>query len=219
MGGHGTLKIAFSRPDQYLAIAALEPAIEPGFTRDQSPRRSQIYIAQGVSMELLGESASPALSEANSPAARLKQNADAIRASGMSIYLECGDNDALNLHDGTEFLHRTLWDLDISHEYHLVKDADHVGPSILERMSEAFRFLSQAIRDADKEAETQELSEAGRAYLAWSAAGMQGTPPPFDLMSNEGVSVLRAQFEDRRRMLAGKDPTFDRRYAVLPPSH
>ena len=158
------------------------------------------------------------LFESNSPAARLLNNADDIRSSGLAIYLECGDNDALNLHDGTEFLHRVLWDLDISHEYHLVKDADHVGPSIAARLHEAIHFLSNALQNPRGVETNADLSESGKAWMAWAESGMQGEGPDFDLMSEEGVSVLRAQFAPVRSVIAEVDPTINRRYAVLPPS-
>ena len=31
MGGYGSLKIAFGRPDQFAAVAAIQPLLEPGF--------------------------------------------------------------------------------------------------------------------------------------------------------------------------------------------
>ena len=129
MDGYGTLKIAFRHPDRFCAIAAMEPAIEPGTTRADSPLRSRLYsaVADVGIARLIGPKADISLFDSNAPSTRLLSNADAVRASGMEIYLECGDHDALNLQDGTEYLHRLLWDLDISHEYHLVKDADHVG--------------------------------------------------------------------------------------------
>ena len=68
-------------------------------------------------------------------------DADAIRASGLQIYLEAGDEDQFWLYEGAEFLHQTLWNLRIRHEYHLVRGADHVGPSLVERNEEAIRFL------------------------------------------------------------------------------
>jgi hypothetical protein len=49
-------------------------------------------------------------------------------------YLEAGDRDFLNAHDGTEFLHRILWDLDLSHEYCLVRNAEHGGPAMRPRL-------------------------------------------------------------------------------------
>ena len=61
------------------------------------------------------------------PASIATDNAAAIRASGLKIFFDCGDNDYLNLHDGAEFLHRVLWDHGIQHEYRLVHGADHLG--------------------------------------------------------------------------------------------
>lgn len=218
MGGHGTLKIAFARPDEFLAIAALEPAIEPGFTRDQSPPRSWLYATEGVNEQMLGDDADPTLFEANSPAARLKRNAEAIRDSGMAIYLEVGDHDALNLQDGTEFLHRALWDLDISHEYHLVKDADHVGPTLLARNHEAFQFLSRALREVGVPEASSELPPGAQEWIDYQAGGMTGPAPEFNFGGADGPAVLRRAFEPRRQELAERDPTVARRYGVLPPS-
>lgn len=167
---------------------------------------------------LLGPDADAALFAANAPSVRLHDNADAIKASGMSIYLECGDNDALNLHDGNEFLHRLLWDLDISHEYHLVKDADHLGPTIIPRMVEAFTFLSKALREKGKPETSQELSAEGRASLEWSKAGMTGPAPAFDMESDEGALLMRELLKEARQEIVDKDPTVNRRFAVLPPT-
>jgi S-formylglutathione hydrolase len=218
MGGYGTLKVGFARPRDYVAIAALEPGIEPGFNRDQSPPRSRVY-AGDADHPLIGEGADPAQFEANAPAARLRNNADAVRDSGMYIYLECGDHDALNLHDGTEFLHRLLWDLDISHEYHLVKDADHLGPTLLARNLEAFRFLSESLQKAQRAKQpAPELADEAKAWIAWQAAGMQGPPPALDLASEQGPLALRAVFAERHAATTRIDPTMARRYGILPPT-
>ena len=47
---------------------------------------------------------------ADNPATLLRNNAEAVRASGLEIYLKVGDQDYINLHDGAEFMHRVLWD-------------------------------------------------------------------------------------------------------------
>ncbi len=219
MGGYGTLKIAFRHPERFCAIAALEPAIEPGTTRAESPFRSRLYAAPSLNHlgHLLGPDADEDLYQSNAPQNRLLQNAEAVRKSGMRIYIECGDHDALNLQDGTEYLHRMLWDLDISHEYHLVKDADHVGPSIGPRLMEALTFLSHSIQRADQpDSDNQELSEQGKAWMAWTESGMVGEGPVFDLGSEEGPAVLRAQFKAARDQTMELDLTTARRYAVLP---
>jgi S-formylglutathione hydrolase len=83
--------------------------------------------------------------EANNPASIVKSNADAIRQSRLQIYIECGDEDYLNLDEGTEFLHRSLWDLRIPHEYHSVRGADHLGRTIDQRSREGLIFLDRAL--------------------------------------------------------------------------
>ena len=218
MGGHGSLKLAFARPDEFAAVAALEPAVEPGFrATDSTPRSRVYYLGGGNTDQLLGPDRDAALFEANSPAARLRSNHEAVSASGLAIYIECGDNDTLNLHDGTEFLHRVLWDLDISHEYHLVRDGDHVGPTLLPRMHEAFRWLSGVLRKSDA-ADGPELTDADRAFMKWADAGFEGEAPAFDLNTESAVKMLRAQFAAQREAAEKVDPTAKRRYAVLPPS-
>lgn len=217
MGGHGSLKIAFARPDEFAAVAALEPAIEPGYrASDSSPRSRVYYLGGGNTDDLLGPERDAALFEGNSPAARLRANLEAVRASDLAIYIECGDNDALNLHDGTEFLHRALWDHDISHEYHLVRDGDHVGPTLLPRMHEAFRWLSDVLRRGD--AAEAPLTEGDRAFMEWANAGFEGEAPAFDLNTESAVKMLRAQFAPQREAAEKVDPTAKRRYAVMPPS-
>lgn len=218
MGGHGCLKIAFARPTEFAAVAALEPAIEPGFRAGDSTARSRVYYLGGGNTDrMLGPDRDDALFEANSPAARLRHNVDAVRSSGLAIYVECGDHDALNLHDGTEFLHRVLWDYDISHEYHLVRDGDHVGPTLLPRMHEAFRWLSEVLRK-NRSAADPELTDADRAFMKWADSGFEGEAPAFDLNTESAVQMLRLQFSATREAAEKVDPTAKRRYAVMPPT-
>ena len=66
---------------------------------------------------------------------------DEIVQSGLQIYVEAGDEDQFWLYEGAEFLHQTLWNQRIKHEYHLVRGADHVGPSLGPRTEEAVKFL------------------------------------------------------------------------------
>jgi S-formylglutathione hydrolase len=46
---------------------------------------------------------------------------------------------------GTEFVHRVLFDAGISHEYRLVKGADHVGASLVPRSLDAFAFIGRQL--------------------------------------------------------------------------
>ena len=218
MGGYGTLKLAFRRPDRYCAIAALEPAIEPGTSPGECAPRSRIMsmMVQGPAAKAVSATADEKVYRENSPAAILMENADAIRSSGLRIYLECGDYDAINLHDGTEYLHRLLWDLDVSHEYRLIQGADHVGPSLRARNREALRFLSEAMTKAGKVDAAPVLDEATRAWMEWSGTGMKGERPPMDLWSEEAAAATRLIMEQVKEAIAAEDPTVRRRYGILP---
>jgi S-formylglutathione hydrolase len=100
--------------------------------------------------------------------------------------LEVGDNDFVNAHDGTEFLHRVLWDLDISHEYHLVRGADHGGPTFRPRMRATYAWLTAALAAAAE-------------------------PAPEQL----ALDAIRAQLEPLRDQAAASDPSTRRRFGVL----
>src|SRR5262245_6174793 len=54
-----------------------------------------------------------------------------------------------------EFLHRLLWDHKISHEYHLVRGADHVGRTIRPRAMEALAFLTRVLNPPPPDPEAE----------------------------------------------------------------
>ena len=64
------------------------------------------------------------------------------------ILVECGDEDCFSLMDGAEYLHRVLWDLGVSHDYHLVRGADHVGPRMADRQAGILLFVGHALKRA-----------------------------------------------------------------------
>jgi S-formylglutathione hydrolase len=74
------------------------------------------------------------------PVMRARRNADELRER-LAIYIDAGSRDALRAHDGAEFVHRALWELDVPHEYHLLRDADHVGPTLPPRLRRAFAWV------------------------------------------------------------------------------
>ena len=199
MGGYGALKIAFAYPELFSAVAAMEAVLEPGLRDAQITARNRLHHSAGGPSRLIGPQRDPDLFAANNPANRAIKNAARIRETDLAIYIEAGDDDFINVHDGAEFLHRILWDLDISHEYRLTRGADHVGPTLIPRMRESYLWLASVPRSAALPAAPSE-----------PAAGGAVSPS-----SQECVRLLRAQMEPARKLAARSDPTTYRRYGVL----
>ncbi|MFI5845461.1 alpha/beta hydrolase-fold protein [Catenuloplanes sp. NPDC051500] len=137
MGGYGALKIAFGDPARWTAVAATSPAL----LNDAPGPRNTISV-----LAALRDAMTVSGWERESVLHRLRRRADEIRAARLPIMLRCGDRDAFAMHDGTERLHRELWDLDVAHEYHLVRDADHGGPEPADSTRAALIFLAAALR-------------------------------------------------------------------------
>lgn len=223
MGGYGTLKIAFKHPERFLAIAPMEPAIEPSLERLPYGKRNTWYRIPQIEQVHWGDPFDEEAWLADNPATVADRNADAIRASGLEIYLEVGDKDYINLHDGAEFMHRVLWDRDIRHEYHLVRGADHVGASIPRRIMEAHRFLAAVLRGTLEESIEMPLSEDEQAYLDWVFSGARDRGEPFDrtwslLEQTPGAPTVHRKLWDPLRNTAADDPALGRAYAELPPT-
>jgi S-formylglutathione hydrolase len=214
IGGYGALKTAFARPDQFGVVAAMQPMLEPGFHDSDIGARNRLYHIAGGPPELVGPTRDPKLFEANNPANRLRTNAGAIRDTGLAIYIDAGDEDFLNAHDGAEFLHRVLWDLDISHEYHLVRCGDHGGPSMRPRMRSMYAWVGSVM--SALQSKTTEPTAEEQAVSAWIDGGMAGSPPAAAPTSPEFLRILRAQFKQLRDRAAASDATTNRRYGVLP---
>jgi S-formylglutathione hydrolase len=215
MGGYGALKIAFARPEAFKGVAAVEPMLEPALrASDVRPRNRFYVLGDDLPAALLGPDRDPELFERDNPANRAVRNAELIRASNLAIYLECGDDDALLFQDGTEFLHRVLWHLDLSHEYRLTAGADHVGPSLLPRLRAAFLWLGERLTPAQEAAS----GEAELAWAQWLAQGCAGPQPlmPLDPGTRTMRDIFRCQMEEPRARAARKDPTTLRRFGQLP---
>jgi len=145
MGGLGALRMAFKHPRIFAGVAVVEPAIMPAIAMKKVPRRNSFFRSVPLLRTIYGRPLDAAFWQANNPAAIAVKDANAIRGSGLMIYIECGYEDSLNLYEGAEFLHRTLYDHKIKHEYHLVRGADHLGRTMPRRMGEALGFLGRVI--------------------------------------------------------------------------
>jgi S-formylglutathione hydrolase len=143
MGGMGSLRMAVKYPEVFQAVASLEPAIEPALAYDDITLRDKFARPDTLIKRIYGDPIDKDYWAANHPTTIIKK--DPSRLLGLGIYLEVGDHDLYYLHQGTEFLHRVLFDAGISHEYRLVKGADHVGDSLAPRFLDAFAFIGRQI--------------------------------------------------------------------------
>ena len=212
MGGYGVLKMAFAEPARWQAAAAIAPALLPALSpQDLRPRNTIDVLAQ-----LGSEMADHDQYAENSVLHRAQSNAAAVRASGLAIFLRCGDRDMFAMHDGTEQLHRALFDLDIGHEYHLVHDADHLGPEAIASQRAALAFIGAAQRRQAGDDRTAADRDLEAAWREWAASGRQGRPPAFDAFGVTGPVAMRILLEPQLSEAARRDPTATRRYGVLP---
>ena len=145
MGGLGALRLGFKYPDKFAGLAALEPGIDPAFKWKDVKPRNRFYRSDQLMETIFGKPFDADYWEANNPASIAVTRAGKIRSSGLAVYIECGDEDAFNLHEATEFLHRALWDQNIQHEYHLVRGADHLGRTLRPRSMEGLEFLARVL--------------------------------------------------------------------------
>jgi len=145
MGGLGAFRFAFSNPGQFSGVAALEPAIMPALHWEDVPQWNRFFLNDDLLEKGYGKPFDSHFWGKLQPAAIATTNANQISASGLQIYLECGDEDYLNLHDGAEFLHGLLRENQILHEYHLIRGANHLGRTLAGRREEAIRFLDRVL--------------------------------------------------------------------------
>lgn len=143
MGGMGSLRIAFKYPELFQAVASMEPGIEPALAFSDVQLRDRFWRNDRLLESIYGNPVDAAYWAANNPSTIANENPE--RLLGLGIYLEAGDQDMYFLHQGTEFLHRILFDHGLSHEYRLVRGAEHVGPSIAPRFLDALGFLGRVL--------------------------------------------------------------------------
>ena len=159
MGGLGGLRLAFKYPDKFQAVAALEPGIDPALKWKEVKPRNRFYRSDELMQSIFGKPFDESYWEANNPASIVAANAAKIRGSKLEIYIDVGDQDAFNIHEGTEFIHQIMWDSKIAHEYHLVRGADHVGRTMRPRTTEALGFLSRVLNPPPPDPEADALHE------------------------------------------------------------
>ncbi len=208
-GGYGALKIAFAYPHLFDAVAVMQPMLEPGLRESDVGARNRLHHSAGGPPQLIGPARDPLVWQSNNPVNRALKHAREIRDSRLAIYLEAADNDFLNAHDGAEFLHRQLWSHDLSHEYRLVRGADHGGPSMRPRLCAMFGWLGSLWTQPPLD------TAAEQSATSWLQSGMQGKPPTGATTTNAFIYFLRGRFEPLRAQAAEADPTAKRRFGVF----
>ncbi|MGZ5956636.1 MAG: alpha/beta hydrolase [Caulobacteraceae bacterium] len=142
MGGLGALRLGLDHPEVFGGLAALEPGIEPALSFDDVKMRNRFQRDDRFFRSIFGDPVDKAFWKQANPANMAIDNRAKILSSGLQIYFEVGDRDMFHLDEGTEFLHRVMWDHGVPHEYRLVHGADHLGRSLGPRLRDGFRFLT-----------------------------------------------------------------------------
>src|ERR1035438_295158 len=139
MGGYGALRFAFAHPELFSSVSAQSAALiaEP-------PRQAE----SGLLGTVFGNPIDVPHWNQNSPFVLAKRNRAQIRASGLSIYLNCGIKDKFGFDQGAEDPHRQLQAEDIRHKYHLYP-GNHGGEYFLAHLGEVLKFHARVF-DAAK---------------------------------------------------------------------
>jgi S-formylglutathione hydrolase FrmB len=174
MGGMGALRMSFKFPEKFAGLAALEPGIDPVLHWKDILPRHRFWRSQELMETIFGRPFDAAYWEANNPASIVNANPERIRSSGLSIYLDCGNQDAFGLDEATEFMHQILSKNHVRHEYHLVDGADHVGRTLQPRSQEALQFLGRTINPPPSDPVARELRKTLEPAIAAAAAA-----PPY----------------------------------------
>ena len=163
MGGYGAVKMGLKHLDTFGVIVAFEPMIEPYYNwQDRDDVIWQLAEEDENIRRILGSPIDKTWWAANNPATIIRDNADAIRASGIKIYIEVGSEDVFEFHRGTNFLHNALYERNIKHEYRYVYGADHVGRSLEWRYRDGLVFLNRVINPPPLDPEVENFRKLFR---------------------------------------------------------
>ncbi len=145
-GGQGTLRIGLRNPEMFAAAAALEPGFPPVASFADLDLTPYGPGAMGFLQERFGNPFDVEYWRARHPPTIVIDSADRLRASGLKLLVEAGDEDANLTYLSAELVHRLLFDAAIPHEYHLVQGAAHTGRSVPRRITNVLGFFQRALR-------------------------------------------------------------------------
>jgi enterochelin esterase family protein len=130
MGGYGALRFAFAYPELFSSVSAQSAAL---MTEPPQPAET------GALGAAFGNPIDVGHWNENSPFVLAKRNRAHIRASGLSIYFNCGTEDEFGFDHGAAELHRQLQAEGIQHEYHPYP-GNHGGEYFLAHLGEVLKF-------------------------------------------------------------------------------
>jgi enterochelin esterase-like enzyme len=138
MGGYGALRFAFTYPELFSSVSAQSAALitEP----PQQAKSGQLGVVFGNPVDVRHWNE-------NSPFALATRNRAHIRASGLSIYFNCGTEDEFGFYQGAAELHRQLQTEGIQHEYQLYP-GNHGAEYFLAHLGEVLKFHARVFAPA-----------------------------------------------------------------------
>jgi len=130
MGGYGALRFAFAHSELFSSVSAQSAALIA-----EAPQQAE----SGPLGTVFGNPIDVRHWDQNSPFVLAKRNRAQIRASGLSIYFNCGREDEFGFDKGAVELHRQLQAEGIEHEYHLYP-GNHGAEYFLAHLGEVLKF-------------------------------------------------------------------------------
>jgi S-formylglutathione hydrolase FrmB len=137
MGGYGALQFAFAHSELFSSVSAQSAAL---IAEPPQAESGPLGTAFGNPIDVRHWNQ-------NSPFVLAKGNRAQIRASGLSIYFNCGSKDEFGFDRGAAELHRQLKAEGIEHEYHLYP-GNHGGEYFLAHLGEVLKFHARVFAAA-----------------------------------------------------------------------
>jgi S-formylglutathione hydrolase FrmB len=145
MGGYGALRFAFAHPDLFSSVSAQSAALIPETPRPTKNMHSETPGGEmfgGMLEAVFGNPVDGPHWNQNSPFVLAKQNRARIRATGLSIYFNCGREDEFGFEKGAAELDRQLTVEGIPHEFHLYP-GNHGAEYFLAHLGQTLKFHSR----------------------------------------------------------------------------
>lgn len=138
MGGHAAFALLFSHPLRFGPLSVLQPMVEPGWHPDEAPPHCRSHYPPGIPSGYLAQPRDPSMWRRYHPAWLARRAGERIAAP---LRIEAAEQDRFHAQEGAQFVHGVLNDLGVPHVWKLTAGADHVGDTVVPRLTEAVRWL------------------------------------------------------------------------------